>query len=190
MSSIDRICTIENCNDKIRCSGLCTFHYRTYTRTGDPNTPVKRVKGKILHGLTDTPEFKALCAIKSRCNNPNDSRYPSYGGRGITVCERWSQPGGIVNFVKDMGTRPSPEDSIDRIDNAGNYTPENCRWASKSVQSANKSQPNSTGYQGVYKNHNKWGARFMSKNIGFYYTPQEASAAYEKVKREWLSQFV
>lgn len=74
-------------------------------------------------------------AMKQRCSNPNNRDYRLYGGRGISVCDRWLES--FDNFMADMGNRPSPAHSIDRIDNDGNYEPSNCRWATKSVQNRN-----------------------------------------------------
>lgn len=72
-----------------------------------------------------------------RCGDPSDKGYPDYGGRGITVCERWRGPHGFENFLADMGERP-PGMSIDRIDVNGNYEPSNCRWATATEQNRNK----------------------------------------------------
>ena len=91
---------------------------------------------KTTHGMTKTPEFRAWAHMKHRCFNPNHPRYLDWGGRGIMVCDRWKNS--FENFLADMGTKPSPKHSIDRIDNDGDYCPDNCRWATKTDQSNNK----------------------------------------------------
>lgn len=75
-----------------------------------------------------------------RCYNVNDKRYKNYGLRGITVCDRWRDS--FENFVADMGERPSPQHSIDRINNDGNYEPSNCRWATQKEQMNNTRKSN------------------------------------------------
>lgn len=87
------------------------------------------------HGLSGTPIYEIWLAMRDRCNNPNNGAYPRYGGRGIKVCERWSN---YPAFLHDMGERPDGY-SIERRDNNGNYCPENCEWASDETQRGNKS---------------------------------------------------
>jgi hypothetical protein len=86
-----------------------------------------------------TPEFNALHGAIQRCTNPNDEKYGRYGARGISVCARWRGPDGVRNFLEDMGRRPSPQHSLDRKDNDGNYEKSNCRWATRAEQANNKS---------------------------------------------------
>jgi hypothetical protein len=90
------------------------------------------------HGLAGIPEWRIWSGMRARCSNPNNKAYKWYGARGIKVCERWCGPDGFMNFIADMGRRPSPNLSIDRIDNDGNYEPGNCRWATAKQQSQNR----------------------------------------------------
>ncbi len=78
--------------------------------------------------------YRAWASMLSRCNNPRHKSYPSYGGRGIKVCERWMA---FLNFVGDMGN-PKPHESLDRINNDGDYQPSNCRWATAKEQMRNR----------------------------------------------------
>ena len=93
-----------------------------------------RMRGCTTHGFAHLPEYKPWTAMKYRCDNPNNSVYYKYGGRGIKVCNRWYD---FALFMDDMGDRPDGT-SIDRIDNDGDYTTENCRWATSHEQSRNK----------------------------------------------------
>ena len=88
--------------------------------------------------ISDHPLYGIWSSMVTRCYNPNRKQYDNYGGRGIRVCDRWLGENGFENFVHDMGERPSPEHSIDRIDVNGNYEPSNCRWATIKEQSRNK----------------------------------------------------
>lgn len=88
--------------------------------------------------VTEESEYQIYHQMKQRCDNPNHLKYNVYGGRGITVCNRWLGENGYKHFIEDMGYKPNPDMSIDRIDVDGNYEPSNCRWATIKEQSMNK----------------------------------------------------
>jgi hypothetical protein len=94
------------------------------------------------------PEYITWDNMIQRCINARNPAFPNYGGRGISVCGRWSL---YSNFIADMGTKPSPDYEIERIDNNGDYTPENCKWIPAEQQGRNKRtyKTNTTGISGV-----------------------------------------
>jgi len=87
------------------------------------------------HGMSKTSIYRIWRGMIKRCTDSGIRGYPNYGGRGISVCERWNNS--FENFYADMGERPSGKHSIDRINNDGNYEPENCRWATTQEQTRN-----------------------------------------------------
>jgi hypothetical protein len=105
-----------------------------------------------LLGLNDLPEYHAWKDMRYRCYNPEHREFCHYGGRGIKVCDRWSDElpnhEGFWNFLADMGRRPEDVNfprSLDRIDNDGNYEPRNCRWATASEQNSNQDNDHRRG---------------------------------------------
>ena len=104
---------------------------------------MREIGRRTIHGAARnnemTGEYRSWRAMKCRTTNPNDPYYKIYGGRGITVCERWINSFAV--FLQDMGPKPSPEHTLDRINNDGNYEPGNVRWATRKEQNANKRNP-------------------------------------------------
>ena len=100
---------------------------------------------RITHNMSGTPEYITWRNMQRRCNVPTDVSYPSYGGRGISVCDKWRDP---RKFLKDMGSRPLGA-QLDRSDPNGNDTPENCRWASAKTQANNRRNTVSVEVDGV-----------------------------------------
>lgn len=130
----ERWCHTEGCSKPYYCSGYCSYHYDKLRWKKDREKRIaynKKFRAR-------RPLYRTWDGIKQRCYNPNDTKYKYYGNRGIEVCKRWLGEDGFNNFLKDMGERPSPKHTIDRVDVNGDYEPSNCRWADTKTQSRNR----------------------------------------------------
>jgi hypothetical protein len=150
---------------------LAIFKCRFNGCNNEFQNPYNRVKNKITkscgcyadynkkhmflkHGRSYTSEYKIWTGLKIRCTNPKFKRYK---GRGIKVCERWTdEEFGFINFINDMGPRPSKKHSVERRDNNGDYCPENCYWATMKEQSRNRENNVPIEYKGQTKILRDW----------------------------------
>jgi hypothetical protein len=108
------------------------------------------------HGKSGTSEYSIYSGILARCYNPNATHYKNYGGRCIGVCDQWLGEDGFLNFFKDMGLQPSIHHQIDRIDNNGNYCPENCRWVLAKENARNRRNNKLYTYEGKTQCLSAW----------------------------------
>lgn len=128
-------------------------------------------------------EYRTWTGMKDRCYNKNYNQYKDYGGRGITVCDRWINS--YENFLSDMGKKPNENHTLDRINNDKGYCPSNCRWSTRSEQVRNTRtfKTNTSGHKGVHwdKNRKKWMAYInvnnRSKFLGYFSDVKQAIEA-------------
>ena len=143
-----------DCGNKVIVSGN-TLRMGTSKSCGC--IKVEFVKSRFTkHGKHDTSEHRIWRDMFGRCQCVTHASYADYGGRGITVCERWRD---FANFLADMGERPSRRHSIDRINNSGNYEPSNCRWATPLEQSVNRRNNHIITYNGGSLTLSEWSKR-------------------------------
>jgi hypothetical protein len=146
VGGIGKVCDLHNPgnSDKLR-------------KTEETLSDVRQSGGPIRGAEKRRPEYRAWIGIKQRCYNPRHPRYRDYGGRGILVCERWRLS--FAAFLNDVGLKPLPESTIERIDNNGPYSPENCCWATDHDQSRNRRSNIILTHNGPPLCLNDWAAR-------------------------------
>lgn len=183
----NKICKIPGCyRTDIVGYGMCNKHYLHNKRYGTPyaNADMSGLKNRY------SKEYNSYRAMKNRCLCKTDKNYPRWGGKGITICDRWlEKPDGFKNFIEDMGRRPNGT-TLDRIDNDRGYSQDNCRWATPYEQMANTSRL-SGRIPGVHyiKARGRWeanikiGDKRLTKSC---FTKKEAI----KQREEWEKQFL
>ena len=184
-------CKVNGCKKNVVCKGYCAGHFSQIKKYG-------KIVQKILRSSGDRkkhPEYNSWRAMKERCYYKKHPQYKDYGGRGITVCDRWlDRYMGFYNFLEDMGKKPKhgntdggmPIYSIDRIDATKGYYKENCKWSTWYEQAANRS--NTSKHPGVYKHAGGlWCAHWMDhgKKVSKYFkTFEEALEARKNWEKE------
>lgn len=142
-------------NCRCRCGTVAVRQERQLVSGKNGGCAICR-NGTRTHGKTLTPEHVAWKAMLQRCYYEKHPQHKDYGGRGIKVCDRWRNS--FENFLADMGPKPSPEHSIDREDNDGNYEPDNCRWQTPVDQCNNKRNNVLVTVDGETKTVAQWAA--------------------------------
>lgn len=143
--------------------------------------------GYIRHGQYKSKMYRCWQHMKTRCYNNKDKRYHDYGGRGISVCERWLES--FDNFFEDMKDTHSENLQLDRINNNGNYCKENCRWVRATINMSNR-RPKTELPRGIrVRPSGNYQARIgiegVEYNLGFFKNIKDASDIFELIHKEW-----
>ncbi len=176
MPEENRQCSFPGCTRPYYGRDLCRPHFRQQSK-GKQLKTVRIVKISTAlrkHGQYENPIYKIWVSMIHRCTNPKDRAFPRYGGRGVTVCQRWQgSPEGFLNFLADIGPRPSSRHTLDRKETEGNYEPSNCRWATWEEQNRNKRNNRLLEFRGETKTATEWSKLFSIK----------ASTLFNRLKR-------
>jgi hypothetical protein len=136
------------------------------------------LKSNITHGMRHTDIYNVWVSMKSRCYNIHNRSYPNYGGRGITICTRWKDS--FESFFEDMGNPPSSVHQLDRIDNNGSYSLENCRWVTQKENCRNTRSNRFISFNGENLCLTEWQERYglprgcIAKRLKRNWTIEEA----------------
>ena len=170
-------CIQPDCSKPRATKENCNTHAYRIKRYGSPDI-YQQIRGenKLSH-----PLYATWRIMRARCLYKWAPKYEDYGGRGIKVCDRWNGPQGFKNFVEDMGERPQGM-SLDRIDNDGGYSPENCRWATRREQASNRRDTTTT--PGVKKNYNNWSVVLHYDGKDNYHGTYKSREEAMKVRNE------
>lgn len=124
------------------------------------------------HGMRFIPEYQVWLQAVERCRNPKNKGYKNYGGRGIFVCDRWKK---FENFIADMGRRPTDKHTLERENNNGPYSPDNCTWATRIKQASNTRRVILVTYENITMSIRRWA---FTKGICY-------GTLYYRVKAKW-----
>lgn len=175
-----RLCSIKDCDSVHEARGLCQKHYLRMLRHGTTDLLVER------NGYSKLPEYDIWVSMKQRCLNPKAEAYKDYGARGIKICDRWVKS--FSDFYTDVGSRPTSKHTLDRKNNNGDYSPENCRWTTWQIQNTNRRKKNKNGYVGIQHLDKGWIAwiRLGGKNkyLGYFSSKETAAEAYNQASLE------
>ena len=162
LTVIERVANNNHGNARWLCK--CDCGNETIVITSDLNSGHTRSCGCLhletvkangkTHGLSNTHLFRIWCDMRKRCTNPNQKHYHRYGGRGITVCEEWQSFELFYKWAMANGYQDNL--TIDRIDNNGNYEPNNCRWSTQKEQQNNRSTNKLITFDGETLNLTQW----------------------------------
>lgn len=174
----DKTCSFGDCQTKCYNLNLCRKHYRQYSKghLGEDRS------GK--HGFCETSEYSSWKAMKARCLNPNNGAYHNYGGRGITICDRWKDS--FLNFLEDMGKKPSPKYTLERKAVNGNYELGNCEWITQKEQRKNTRVRSDckSGVKGVSLRNGRFVAKIAHKGKSFWLGTFDTALEAGKARKE------